>query len=283
MKRTFLALLSAILLITSAKAEVITDSIHSTIMNEWVRYNVYLPPSFHTDTRSTYPILYLLHGLSDTYRSWTEKGRVQDVADALIREDKIREMVIIMPNAGGPDIYNTWNGYFNMPGHAYHDFFFRELLPTVEKRYRITSDKGHRAISGLSMGGGGSVVYCQTHPEMFSSCYAMSAWLDSSPSIQADTVNCLFHVTNAVRAHSAPRFMEQADEEKLSALRTVKWFFDTGDDDFLLEQTERLHMLMRQRRVAAELRVRDGGHSWNYWHSALYTSLPFASRNFSAD
>lgn len=282
MKKIFLTLICAAMLI-GGRATIVTDSIYSQVMGEWVRYNVYLPPSFNADRQKQYPVLYLLHGLSNTYSTWVQNGRVQDVADSLISAGKIQEMVILMPNAGGPDIYHTWNGYFNMPGHAYEDFFFQEFLPTAEKKYHIVGDKGHRAISGLSMGGGGSVVYSQRHTDMFSSCYAMSPWLDFSTSIQADTVNCLFHVVNAVRDHSALNFVEQATGDTLNALRTVKWFFDTGDDDFLLEQTERLHMLMRQRRVAAELRVRDGGHSWNYWHSALYTSLPFASRNFSAD
>lgn len=282
MKKIFLTLICAAML-TGGRATIVTDSIYSQVMGEWVRYNVYLPPSFNADRQKQYPVLYLLHGLSNTYSAWAQNGHVQDVADSLIAAGKIKEMVILMPNAGGPDIYHTWNGYFNMPGHAYEDFFFHEFLPTAEKKYRIVGDKGHRAISGLSMGGGGSTVYCQRHTDMFSSCYAMSAWLDFSISIQADTVNCLFHVVNAVRDHSAINFVEQATGDTLNALRTVKWFFDIGDDDFLLEQTEKLHLLMRQRRVPAELRVRNGDHSWPYWHSALFTSLPFASQNFSAD
>ena len=189
-------------------------------------------------------------------------------------------MVIIMPNAGGPDTRNTWNGYFNMPGHSYEDFFFQELVPWVEARYHIQGDKAHRAISGLSMGGGGSTVYSQKHPEMFSSCYAMSAWLDNSDNLQEAEINKLYYVVKAVQENSAIRFVEQADEETLEKLRTVKWFFDIGDDDFLLEQSERLHMLMRNKRVKAELRIRDGIHNWTYWKSALYTSLPFATKHF---
>lgn len=309
MKKLFLTLLFAALTLCG-RATVITDSIYSHVMGEWVKYNVYLPPSFNKDAslsntkttpsnsnttppdantptsgtgnEKTYPVLYLLHGLSDSYSSWVEKGRVQVVADSLIANGTIKEMIILMPNAGGPDIFHTWNGYFNMPSHAYEDFFFQEFLPEAEKKYRCGQDKEHRAISGLSMGGGGSVVYSQHHPDMFSSCYAMSAWLDFSISIQAKEVNCLFHVVNAVRDNSALTYVEQATGDRLEALRTVKWFFDIGDDDFLLEQTEKLHMLMRGRWVPAELRVRDGGHSWAYWHSALYTSLPFASRNFGA-
>ena len=108
----------------------------------------------------------------------------------------------------------------------------------------------------------------------------MSAWLDDSRSIQEATVNKLHHVVNAVRENSAIKFVENADEAALEKLRDIKWYFDVGDDDFLLDQTERLHLLMRSKRVKAQLRVREGAHNWLFWKAALYESLPFASRNF---
>jgi S-formylglutathione hydrolase FrmB len=225
----------------------------------------------------------MLHGLSDTYTSWVERGGMQTVADELIGTGELREVVIIMPNAGGPDIHNTWNGYFNMPGWNYEDFFFKEFLPQVERKYRIISDKGHRAVMGLSMGGGGSTVYCQRHPDMFSSCYAMSAWLENKQGqvggkdLKKDK---LYYVSNAVNEHSALAFIDNADDATLQALRTVKWFFDCGDDDFLVRLSFELHMKMKEKGVKSELRVRNGVHNWEYWHTALRTALPYASRNF---
>ena len=263
-----------------AKAVVTTDSIYSTVMGEWVKYNVYTPATYDGSGATTYPMLYLLHGLSDFYGAWNNNAQLGEVADQLLSEGKICEMVIIMPNAGGPDTRNTWNGYFNMPGHSYEDFFFTELMPEAEAKYHAGGDKTRRAISGLSMGGGGSTVYCQKHPEKFSSCYAMSAWLDNSDNLQEAEINKLYYVVKAVQENSALRFVEEADDETLESLRTVYWFFDIGDDDYLLDQSERLHMLMRNRKVKAELRVRDGVHNWAYWKSALYTSLPFATKHF---
>ena len=191
-------------------------------------------------------------------------------------------MIIVMPNAGGPDTHNTWNGYFNMPGWSYEDFFFQEFVPAVEKKYRAVGDKGHRAVMGLSMGGGGSTVYCQRHPDMFSSCYAMSAWLDNQDNNvgRGQEKDKLYYVCEAVKQHSALRFIEQANEETKKQLRTVKWFFDCGDDDFLFDLTVRLHQLMRNARIKDELRVRNGVHNWEYWHESLRMALPFASRNF---
>ena len=262
--------------------KVVTDSLESKVLGASVKYNVYLPSGFDKSDKQ-YPVIYMLHGLSDTYTSWVERGGMQTVADELIGTGELREVVIIMPNAGGPDIHNTWNGYFNMPGWNYEDFFFKEFLPQVERKYRIISDKGHRAVMGLSMGGGGSAVYCQRHPDMFSSCYAMSAWLENKQGqvggkdLKKDK---LYYVSNAVNEHSALAFIENADDATLQALRTVKWFFDCGDDDFLVRLSFELHMKMKEKGVKSELRVRNGVHNWEYWHTALRTALPFASRNF---
>ena len=272
----YLTILSLLLPAFSAKAgKVVTDSLESKVLGASVKYNVYLPSGFDKSDKQ-YPVIYMLHGLSDTYTAWAERGGMQTVADELI-------VVIIMPNAGGPDIHNTWNGYFNMPGWNYEDFFFKEFLPQVERKYRIISDKGHRAVMGLSMGGGGSAVYCQRHPDMFSSCYAMSAWLDNDQGqvggkdLKKDK---LYYVSKAVTDHSALAFIDNADEATLKSLRTVKWFFDCGDDDFLVRLSFELHMKMKEKGVKSELRVRNGVHNWEYWHTALRTALPFASRNF---
>lgn len=262
--------------------KVVTDSLESKVLGASVKYNVYLPSGFDKSDKQ-YPVIYMLHGLSDTYTSWVERGGMQTVADELIGTGELREVVIIMPNAGGPDIHNTWNGYFNMPGWNYEDFFFKEFLPQVERKYRIISDKGHRAVMGLSMGGGGSTVYCQRHPDMFSSCYAMSAWLENKQGqvggkdLKKDK---LYYVSNAVNEHSALAFIDNVDDATLQALRTVKWFFDCGDDDFLVRLSFELHMKMKEKGVKSELRVRNGVHNWEYWHTALRTALPYASRNF---
>ncbi len=283
MKRilSFAIILLSLASVTARAGKIVTDSIDSKILGAEVKYNVYLPDGFDK-TDKLYPVVYLLHGLSDTYEAWQTKGNMQIVVDELIGSGEADEMVIIMPNAGGPDIHNTWNGYFNMPGWNYEDFFFKEFVPAVEKKYRVIGDKSHRAVMGLSMGGGGSTVYCQRHPDMFSSCYAMSAWLDNKDPLEGPDPkkDKLFYVGESVRQHSALDFIDNADEATLEALRTVKWFFDCGDDDFLVQLSFDLHMKMKAKKVKDELRVRNGVHNWEYWHTALRTSLPFASRNF---
>lgn len=265
----------------SFASKIVTDSIQSKVLGATVKYNVYLPDGFERGTQK-YPVVYLLHGFTDDYRAWADKGQLRIVADELIGTGEACEMVIIMPNAGGPDVMNTWNGYFNMPGWNYEDFFFTELMPTAESKYRCIADKEHRAIMGLSMGGGGSTVYAQRHSDKFSSCYAMSAWLESDGGKQkVDGVDDkVYLVSQAVKNMSALKYVENADEETVKKLRTVKWFIDCGDDDFLFDLNVKLHQLMRDKHIKDELRIRNGVHNWEYWHTALRLSLPFATRNF---
>ena len=262
--------------------QIVTDSIDSKILKAEVKFNVYLPEGYELSS-GTFPIVYLLHGFTDTFTAWREKGDMETVVDELIGTGEACKMVIVMPNAGGPDVYNTWNGYFNMPGWNYEDFFFKEFIPEVEARYHAGGVKHQRAIMGLSMGGGGSVVYAQRHPDMFSSCYAMSPWLDNKfdeVDVEHQPKDHVYYVQEAVSRQSALDFVDNADEATLNKLRSVAWFVDCGDDDFLFDQSVAFHQKMRNRGVHSELRVRNGVHNWEYWHVSLRWALPFASRNF---
>ncbi|MBO4465931.1 MAG: esterase family protein [Bacteroidales bacterium] len=262
------------------QSTITTHSVTSTILGEEVAYNLYLPAGYDSASAERYPVIYLLHGLYGTHVDWATVGHMKDIVDELIGSGELVPVVIVMPDAGDPDVHNNWNGYFNMPGHAYEDFFFGEFLPTVEREWKIVGDKQHRAIMGLSMGGGGSTVYAQRHPDLFSSCYSMSGWLDADEPDARMPKDKLYIVTKSVHDHSAIDFVANADAGTLERLRTVKWFFDCGDDDFILDLSLKMYQTMRDKRVPAELRVRDGWHSWEYWHTALRLSLPFASRNF---
>jgi enterochelin esterase-like enzyme len=146
-------------------------SLKSKILNMDRKYSVYLPPDYETSNRS-YPVLYLLHGSGDDQTGWVQFGEVGFIADKAIKEGKSTPMIIVMPDA------NTGiRGYFNSPkgDFRYEDFFFQELIPYIEKTYRAKAEKQFRAVSGLSMGGGGTIIYALHHPEMFATACPLSA------------------------------------------------------------------------------------------------------------
>lgn len=296
MKKIFLAIALTLVAFTSSAqnsdqmrqwmrnmSRVEEKTIHSEILNADRNYSVYLPAGYASNTDKKYPVLYLLHGMNGTNKDWPGRGHLQDVMDQLRAAGEVCEMIVISPDAGGNIGEGVWNGYFDMEGWAYERFFFEEFLPSVEKEYRIKGDKASRAIAGLSMGGGGSTSYAQRHADMFCACYAMSALMHlDAPQAQAprDEKDKMWHLTKAVNKLSCVDFVNNADDKTKEALRTVAWYVDCGDDDFLFECNMNLVLAMRKAGVPYQLRVRDGGHTWEYWHSALYNALPFVSRIF---
>lgn len=290
MKKILLTLIALVTTLTAGaqfpgwgpQSKVVTDSIHSKTLGATRQYTIYLPKSYDVDKDRTYPVLYLLHGMSGVNTSWFNDQRVMDVLDQLIASGEACEMIVVSPNAGG-NPSTEWNGYFNMPGWKYEDFFYQEFLPHIEKTYRIKADKGHRAIAGLSMGGGGATSYAQRHPDMFSSAYAMSALMNIPSGAEnptPDPKSKMNILTNAVIENSCIKYVQDADDARKNDLRTVAWFVDCGDDDFLLDRNIEFYQAMRNAGIPCQFRVRDGGHTSEYWHSALYTALPFVTRNF---
>ena len=265
------------------QSRVITGTLRSACLQADRDYTVYLPASYDAQPEKRYPVLYLLHGLGGIHTSWFSDMRCKEVMDQLAASGEACEMIIVSPNAGGNLAEGHWNGYFNMPGWSYEDFFFNEFLPHIETTYRIFGDKQHRAIAGLSMGGGGTASYAQRHSELFCAAYAMSALMNipaGSEHPSPDPDDLMSILTRSVIEHSCIRYVDEADEASRAQLRTVAWFVDCGDDDFLLDRNIEFVQAMHRAKIPCQFRVRDGGHTAEYWHSALYLCLPFVSRCF---
>ncbi len=264
-------------------SKVVTDSIYSENLKAWRAYTIYLPKSYEAQPDRKYPILYLLHGVIGTNLGWFHDQRANEVADQLMDSGEACEMIIVSPNAGGNPPTKYQNGYFNMPGWPYEDFFYQEFMPYIEKTYRVIGDKQHRAIAGLSMGGGGTASYAQRHPDLFCAAYAMSALMDL-PAVggipAANPDDMMGKLNRSVQEHSCIKYVTEADDARKAALRTVQWFVDCGDDDFLLDRNIEFMQAMRAAGIPMQFRVRDGGHTNEYWHTALFTCLPFVSRCF---
>lgn len=253
----------------------------STILKSERKFAVYLPPDYETSQRN-YPVLYLLHGMGDDQTGWVQFGEVLSIVDNEIKKGTATPMIIIMPDANTNKI-----GYFNTieSDWNYENFFFEELMPYVEKTYRIKSEKRFRAIAGLSMGGGGSFMYAMHHPELFSSACPLSAYIGPLSvedfKIQLQRMNSKITDETKIQSyfenHNAISLIEKTDVTKL---KSVRWFIDCGDDDFLYEGNSLVHIAMRKKEIPHEYRVRNGGHSWTYWRESLPEVLKFVSDAF---
>jgi enterochelin esterase-like enzyme len=284
MKKRASALLFLILpvLLTGQTGKVMDNlSMTSKILKMDRKYAIYLPPDYESSQRS-YPVLYLLHGAGDDQTGWVQFGEILYIADKAINEGKATPMIVVMPDA------NTGRrGYVNdIKGEwRYEDFFFEEFMPFIEKTYRIKGEKRYRAIAGLSMGGEGTFLYALHHPELFSAACPLSA--ATGPATIEDMKNYRLW-QNAEGSSDADK---KAYFEKYSVLslinnikddqkKAVRWYIDCGDDDFLYEGNSLAHIAMRKKEIPHEFRIRDGGHTWTYWRTALPTVLEFISMSF---
>ena len=276
----FVAFLFSVSLMAQTGKVMDNLSMPSKILKSDRKYAVYLPPDYETSQRS-YPVLYLLHGGGDDQTGWVQFGEVLNIADKAVKDGTATPMIIIMPDA------NTGQrGYFNNLKNdwRYEDFFFEEFIPYVERAYRIKSDKRYRAVSGLSMGGGGSFMYALHHPELFSSACPLSA---SVGPLTLSDLKANLERTNQkgteseieiyFKRHNAISLINEIKDDQKKAIR---WYIDCGDDDFLFEGNSLVHIAMRKKEVPHEFRIRDGGHTWTYWREALPSVLSFVSDTF---
>ena len=255
-------------------------TLKSDILKSERKYAVYLPPDYDTSERS-YPVLYLLHGSGDDQTGWVQFGEVLRITDIAIKDGTATPMIIVMPDAdtGQRGYFNSIKGDWN-----YEDFFFKELMPYVEKTYRIKSDKRYRAVAGLSMGGGGSFMYALHHPELFSSACPLSAYV--GPLSVDDLKKRLDRNKDSYSSKDLQPYYEQhnalslIDKMTQDQLKSVRWYIDCGDDDFLYEGNSLVHIALRKKEVPHEYRVRDGHHSWTYWRESLPKVLEFVSDAF---
>ena len=244
----------------------------SALLGGEKKYMIYLPAGYDADPNRKYPVLYLLHGAGDDHTGWSQKGNMQMITDEHLEAGLAVPMIVVMPDAsgesGGPEGGSTRNrGYFNQPEWRYEDHFFEEFIPHIERTYRIIGDKRHRAVSGLSMGGGGSVGYAQHHPEMFSSSCPLSGALSG--------------MGRSYTTDSHVDFVRNATPEQVEALRGVRWWVDCGDDDFLWQANIDFFSAMKEKQIPLQFRMRNGAHNWEYWTSALPPVLTFVSAGFA--
>jgi enterochelin esterase-like enzyme len=227
-------------------------------------------------------VLYLLHGAGGNQTNWVQLGEVQYIADKAIEEGKCTPMIIVMPDAttGRQGYFNSVKGDWR-----FEDFFFEEFIPHIEGKYRVRAEKRYRAVAGLSMGGGGTFIYALHHPELFSSACPLSAGVGpltltaakeqlekrEKESVSEKDADVYY------KRYSVLYLIENIPEEQKKA---VRWYIDCGDDDFLFEGNSLIHIAMRKGGVPHEFRIRDGGHTWSYWRSALPSVLEFVSQSF---
>lgn len=210
---------------------------------------VYTPPGYDQKTRAKYPTLYLQHGSGDNQATWTTHGKAHWILDNLLAQKRAKPMIIAMMD-GHAAIPGNPAGMTNNTQLFERDLF-ENVLPFIERQYRVKSGPANRAIVGLSMGGGQSLTIGLNHLETFS-------WLGgfSSSVPRAETVSSAF---------ADPK----ATNQKLKLL-----WIGCGKQDFLLQRNQEFLATLKEKGINHEWFLTDGNHSWPIWRNYLGDFLP---------
>ncbi len=251
-------------------SDVLELSLYSEALKREMKYRVYIPNEYRT-TSTYYPVLYLLHGYGDDQSAWSasDHGDMKKICDEWFAAHPDQKRIVVMPDA-----LKTWYRDSFDDSSKYETYFFNELIPHVQARFRIKDDKASRAVAGLSMGGYGTALYALRHPDYFSAAVPMSAALFAPRDVRGDGSNDQA-VREYVEGNNPIALLSKlTDDQK----KSIRFLLDCGDDDFLLQGNLAFFAEARKLGVPCELRVRNGGHEWGYWRVSLPMALEFIAK-----
>lgn len=243
---------------------------YSTTLANFRRMHIYTPPGYEQG-KGKYPVFYLLHGAGDSDDAWSSVGRAGFILDNLIAAGKARPMIVVMP-AGHTRSFGAPSAGTRPRADEFEQDFLTDIMPYVEKNYRVVNDRAHRAIAGLSMGGGQTLNLAIPHQEKFAYVGVFSSGLFGAFPIRrpGDTVPA-----PAANARSP------WEEQHLTELDNAAWkkglklvWFSTGKDDFLLQTTHSTVDLLKKHGFNVSYAESSGGHTWLNWRDYLITFAP---------
>ena len=269
--------------ISQAASRVECDSVPSKFVPPSVHYCALLPSSYPissgtlTSKSKPFAVLYFLHGLGQDSQSLFDDG-MWSLVDEVRQQKKIGEFVIITPDAGRSFYVNSKDGRTR-----YEDFFLKEFMPAMEKRYHLAHSRTQRAISGISMGGYGALRLAFAHPELFSAVSAHSAALiENLPNGSAQSGMSAILGSAFGRPMDAEYWKKQSPFvfARAANLKGLKIYFDCGDhDQYGFDKgAGSLDRILTARHIPHEFHIYPGGHDWQYFSQHLPASLEFDSK-----
>ncbi|HEX4602531.1 MAG TPA: alpha/beta hydrolase family protein [Candidatus Angelobacter sp.] len=244
-----------------------------------IGYCAMLPPSYDSKPGKKFPVLYFLHGLGGD-QSFLASSGASSVIEEAWEEKRLGEYVIITPQGESSFYINSRDGHI-----LYDDFFVREFVPQMERRFRLLGERSGRAIGGISMGGYGALRFAFKYPRMFVSVGVhMPALLEELPRGSAGAGLGAF-LGSAFGSPLNERFWKENSPfvfARTANLQGLKIYFDCGDhDNYGFDAgTRQLDKLLTARHVEHEAHIYPGGHDWQYVAQHLEQSLEFHSRAF---
>lgn len=218
------------------------------------RLTVYTPYGYEANPKAKYPVLYLLHGAGGDEEAWSSMGRTAQILDNLIAKGLAKPMIVVMPNGnpnqqaaqtfGLPTTEMDWRNPDNR--NNYVRSLVEEIVPFIEKNYRTVAKKSHRAIAGLSMGGGHTIAASGMYPDAFDYICPLSMGAQRTPELDA-----------------------QLQGIKKSGYKL--YWLACGNTDFLFDNANELDAALTANGLEHTYFVSEGGHVWANWRLYLNT------------
>lgn len=248
----------------------------STTLGRFRRMHVFTPPGYER-SRDRYPVFYLLHGAGDSDDSWGTVGRAGFILDNLIAARQARPMMVVMP-AGHAARANESSIGQTATDQFVNDFV-TDLMPYVEKHYRVLTDRANTAIAGLSMGGGQTLQVAVPRLERFAYIGVFSSGLLGAFAVGgrggAPSSGIPPAAAEWERVHAA-----KLDDAGLKRGLRLLWF-GTGKDDFLMPATMATLDLFKRHGFEPVFVESSGGHTWINWRNYLEEFAPQLFKNGS--
>lgn len=225
---------------------------------------IYTPPNYDKNT-AKYPVLYLLHGNGEAFNGWVMNGRAHIILDNLIADRKAQPMIVVMPQGHALQAPNVGplvriGGETTMFSPRFPNDLLEEVVPLVERDYRVIANADNRAIAGLSMGGGQALSIGLTHPELFHYVLGFSAAIGGQYINIDETVQSVLRNPAAANAKSH-----------------LLWI-SVGRQDFLFGPDQQLAKVLTEGGVKTTYRETEGAHVWSVWRNNLNEAAPLLFR-----
>lgn len=249
---------------------------YSESLQKEMNLNVYLPPGYSESEH--YPVLYLLHGFAGNYQDWIPQSGLPAIADRLIRNGKIKPLIVVSPQIDTSFGINSDDGpasvnAIGVSEGRYEDYIAQDLRKYIEKTYAAETDSDSRYIGGISMGGFAALHIAFRNPELYSKVggHSASLWLDDSEDYY-DQKLWAFGDKETKRQRDPLELAQYAD------LSSMKVYLDCGSYDAFAPRSAKLYELLDERGVSTELHIQEGGHSGDYWRKHVEDYMLFYAK-----
>lgn len=225
----------------------------------WRNVNIYTPPGYDQNPGKKYPVLYIQHGGGEDERGWVVQGKINMILDNLMAEGKAVPMIVVIPNGNATKPGVHARGYNDEAMAVFKEELFENVIPFIENNYRVKSGAEHRALAGLSMGGGQTFYTGLRHPDMFAALGIFSTGLFGGIGQPSETTFDPEAVVPGILTNP------QSFNDKLKVL-----YISVGEQDQRIDATKKLIETFRSKGLNVVFASFPGGHEWQVWRKSLH-------------